>query len=397
MTDVADLGPVAHDIVARSLSMIYQQYGVRSQDANLYLRKKPIERAGRLNFAGAARQLPTKQQSLYVFADLAPLANWGHPALHLFFEPTNGILMHSESSIFPPLDFEQSPNDYDPLHVPKVYTVPQTKPFFLNRPAPSPRRRSRNAGRRHAILFSGNSNNRHLNDLEFLFRVLVDLYYYKQDDIYVLNFDGTPNYNGGPQPVVNWPGDNTPYRITSRIVGPGNRAAFDKVFGMIAKKIKPADTLLIHTNNHGGDSSTYGEPWLCGYPNFGLVYKASEFGQRLATLPKCRSLIVGMEQCYSGGFMTPTVTQSKATDTSFASAVPANMSSMGGPTFDPWAWDWIAAFNGNYPGGTPLKHPVTPRPSTKEAFDYSYSVHVPGDSPVFQDAPPGVGLTQHLG
>jgi hypothetical protein len=59
--------------------------------------------------------------------------------------------------------------------------------------------------------------------------------------------------------------------------------------------------VLIHMNNHGGDAMAYGEPWLCGYPNFGLVYKASDFGQRVADLPKCRSLIVAMEQCFSGG------------------------------------------------------------------------------------------------
>jgi hypothetical protein len=184
--------------------------------------------------------------------------------------------------------------------------------------------------------------------------------------------------------------------MTNRIVGAGNAVEFDKVFTAIGRMLKPADTLLIHTNNHGGDASTYHESWLCGYPNFDLVYKASDFGQRLAKLPKCDSVIVAMEQCFSGGFMSSTITNSKATNTSFASAVPSNMSSMGGPVYDPWALDWISAFNGTYPGGGPLKHPVAVNPATRAGFDYSNSVHAPGDSPVFQDAPLGIGATQHL-
>jgi hypothetical protein len=271
-----------------------------------------------------------------------------------------------------------------------------TPPIFLAQnvaPAPRPKKR---VGRRFAILFSGNSNNRHVNDLEFLFRVLTGMYGYKPDDIFVLNYDGTLNYDGGPKPIGNWPGDNTAYQMTNRIVGAGNAKAFDKVINSVGRKLKGTDTLLIHTNNHGGDAALYGEPWLCGYPNFALVYKASDFGQRIKSLPKCRSLIVSMEQCFSGGFMNPTVTNSRAAVTSFAAAVPANQSSMGGPDFDPWALDWIAAFHGSYPGGGPLKHPVVARPATKPAFDYSSTVHVPGDNPVFLDSPAGGGATQQL-
>jgi hypothetical protein len=396
MPDIAALGDVGQKIVASSLLLIDREDGLRSQDVNLYLKRDTFPAGGRLAIAHVSRELPTQQKSLYVFADLAPLANWGHPARHLFFNPRTGGLMHAESSLFPPRDFEANPESFQPVHVPKVHMAPVTSPFFLTHMVARTARRTRKAGRRHAILFSGNSNNRHLNDLEFFFRVLCDIYEYKPDDIYVLNYDGSLNYSGPPQPVAKWPGDGTPYRLTARIVGAGPQADFDKVFGTVARKLRSADTLLIHTNNHGGDASTYGEVWLCGYPNFTLVYKASVFGQRLASLPKCRSLIVGMEQCYSGGFMGPTLTNSKATDTSFASAVPANMSSMGGPDFDPWAFDWIAAFNGCYPGGTPLKQPVVARPPTKAAFDYSSAVHVPGDAPVFQDAPAGIGATQHL-
>ena len=396
MAGIADLHGMEQDIVAAALRAVYKDAGVRSQDVNLFARTKPIRPKARLALANTVRTLPTEQASVYVFADLDPLSNWGHAARHLFFGAKNGELMHSESSQFPAQEFMGEPEAFAPLHVPKVYSAPVTPPIFLEKNVPSEVRPSKKSDRRHAILFSGNSNNRHLNDLEFLFRVLCDLYGYKEENIYVLNYDGTLNYDGSPKPVAKWPGDQTPYRIKPRIVGAGNQAEFDKVFGAVAKKLKSKDTLLIHTNNHGGDASSYGEPWLCGYPNFALVYKASDFGQRLAHLPKCRSLVVSMEQCYSGGFMNPTLAHSKAAVTSFAAAVPANQSSMGGPEFDPWALDWIAAFHGSYPGGLPLKHPVAAKPSTRQAFDYSSTVHVPGDNPVFQDSPSGSGATQSI-
>jgi hypothetical protein len=395
MVDISNLGGMEEEIVATALRAIYRDAGVRSQDVNLYAKTQPVPARGRLTLANAVRDLPTEQESLYVFADLDPLSNWGHLARHLFFSSKHGSLMHSESSQFPPREFVSKPQTFVPLHVPKVYLAPVTPPFFLTRNLAAGRP-SRKSERRHGILFSGNSNNRHVNDLEFLFRVLCDMYGYREENIYVLNYDGSLNYAGGPKPVGNWPGDNTPYRIKARIVGAGNQAEFDKVFHTVARRLKPTDTLLIHTNNHGGDASTYGEPWLCGYPNFGLVYKASDFGKRVADLPKCRSLIVAMEQCYSGGFMNPTLTHSRASVTSFAAAVPADKSSMGGPEFDPWALDWIAAFHGSYANGSPLKHPVAVRPSTRQAFDYSSTVHVPGDDPVFQDTPSGAGATQHL-
>ncbi len=396
MVETSSLGGMEQEIVATALRAIYRDAGVRSQDVNLYAKTQPIPARGRLALAHGVRELPTTHKSIYLFADLDPLANWGHPARHLFFSPENGSLMHSESSHFPPQDFESKPKAFAPLHVPKVYMAPVTPPYFATRNVVSEGRPSRKSQHRLAILFSGNSNNRHVNDLEFLFRVLCDNYGYMEKNVYILNYDGTLNYDGSPKPIGSWPGDKTPYRMKSRIVGAGNKTEFDKLFASVARKLKRTDTLLIHTNNHGGDASMYGEPWLCGYPNFALVYKASDFGKRVASLPACRSLIVAMEQCYSGGFMNPTLAQSKAGATSFAAAVPADKSSMGGPDFDPWALDWIAAFHGSYADGSGLKHPVAAKPSTRQAFDYSSTVHVPGDDPVFQDSPSGSGATQHL-
>lgn len=406
MSKARNLGSLGEDILKHALNTIQSEDNVHPAIVNLYLRHDDVPANGTLTVAGVTRNLPTSTKTVHVYADLAPLHNWGHPVRHLFYDTGNGALVHSEYHQFPPDDFDAG-KAYEPFHVPLVHQDPPLanqeavlgQRFFVPSLASivgsltfAP------LGVRYAILFSGNSNNRHLNDLEFLYRVLIGKYKYDPKNIIVLNFDGTLNYNGGPQPVGNWPGNNTPYQLHGHINGPGNLKAFDAAFATVAGKLKPQDSLLIHTNNHGGDASSTPshQPWLCGYPNYGLVYTATDFGVRIKSLPKHNSLIVGMEQCFSGGFMSPTIVNSPAVTTSFASAVPANMSSMGGPTFDPWAVSWIAAFNNANPNGTPLSLPVPANPSTRQAFDYSNAVHVPGDLPQFSDKPAGSGTGQHL-
>jgi hypothetical protein len=404
MIHARDLGDNAQKILLHALSTIRSEDGVTEMNANLYLRTEEQQPGTSLQIAGATRIVPTRMATVQIFVDLDPLANWGHPVRFLYYALSSAQLVHSEYASFPPHDFDTDPAAYEPIHVPQVFqeaprVATERKPglrFFLRWPRFGEERRRRRGGKRYAILFSGNSNNRHLNDLEFLYRTLIDQYKFEPRNVRVLNFDGTLNYNGGPQPVTTWPGNGTPYRLKGRIDGPGDVKGFDAAFNWVILRLKPDDLLLIHTNNHGGQNDGYGQPWLCGYPNFSLVYKASDFGARIKALPKHKSLIVGMEQCYSGAFMGPTINNSRAHVTSFASAVPANLSSMGGPTFDPWARDWIAAFHGANPDGTALSLPVPTNPATRAAFNYSNAAHVPGDLPQFQDAPPGSGNGQHL-
>ncbi len=269
----------------QALEVIQLENGVSAEEVNLYLCTREFAPGDSLSVAGKARVIPIQKTALLVFADLKPLANWGHPTRNLFFDKDDNSLVYGDYDQFPPDGFETEQNAFEPLHVPLVYTEPphpspdpeMGKRFYLPQLSVVPPLGNA-AGRRHAILFSGNSNNRHLNDLEFLYRVLVGMYGYEPANIMVLNYDGSLNYNGPPQPVTTWPGDHTPYRLHGHINGPGTRAAFEAAFRTVAGKIRPEDSLLIHTNNHGGGTTPYGEPWLCGYPNFSLVFKASEFG-----------------------------------------------------------------------------------------------------------------------
>ena len=258
--------------------------------------------------------------------------------------------------------------------------------------------------KRYAILFSGHSNNRHLNDLEYLYRTLIDIYGFEAENIYVLNFNGTLSYLGASNTIGNWPGNNTSYRLTGHINGPGTREAMESVLDQIAQKIKSPDLLFIHTNDHGaGPGDDVDDYCLLSYKSSSewSPYYVNDFVNKLKTLPKFDKLMVMMEQCRSGGFITPIINNSPANWTHVAAAVKASDYSMGGPFFDPFAEDWIAAVTGQYQGGGALIQQVDAnndaRVSATEAFSYADAVRHSRDTPVSADKPSGIGAFIFLG
>lgn len=318
-------------------------------------------------------------ETVPVLVDLHPDRNWTHPCEIRLYEAQRGDLIAATRALLPPADFYLHRSAYRCVHKPDVFRK-RPKPKKPGK-RPKPKRECEPcAGQRYALLFSGMSDNRHLNDLEYLYRVLLDQYGWNPANITVLNWDGSVNYAGAPNPIGNWPGDNTPYRI--KVDGPGTPAAIANALAAIGAKLKAKDMFLIHANNHGGGQPDQAEAWLCCYPNWGS-YGAAAYGAAIAALPPIASLVVMMEQCHSGGFENATIANSQATDTSFAAACTFDTNSMGGPDFDPFAHDWIQAIK------------VVPT-SAAAAFNSANATHHPGDSPVYADQPNGAGNGQFL-
>jgi hypothetical protein len=345
-----------------------------AENTNLFIEQRTLKAGDVIDIP--ERPIKIERDSIMVFADEAPLLNWGHACSYLLYDAESKEHYETIPSQFPPY-MVKTPETFRVFHEPVIterdlYHWPRIPKFRCPIKVPN--------GERYAILFSGASNNRHTNDLEFLYRTLRDTYGFKAANIICLNYDGTINYNPGP--ATTWPGDNTPYRMP--VNGPGTKAALANAIDTIAAKIKPSDFLLIHTNNHGGYNGP-GQAYLCSYS--GPSYFAADFGAKLATMPPFRSLMVMMEQCHSGGFNAPVIANSKATYTSIASACIEPNNSIGGPHFDPFARDWIAAMAGHTPyGGALAANPdvnSNGRVSAKEAFDYANLVHHPYDTPVY--------------
>ncbi len=348
------------------------------QITNLYVDESIHEKGAKLG--PDFQKIEADRNSFLVFADHDPLANFGHPCTYLLYEAENGNFYREVPARFPPytvkppaslkgfhlpVQFRSGPQ----FHIPPIFRCPIIIPD----------------GTRYAILYSGMSNMRHLNDLEFAYRMLVDRYGFSKSNIYALSYDGTLNTQDGP--ASTWPGDGTAYQI--KITGQGNQAAFEAAFKDLKGKLKADDLLFIHTNNHGDN---YGSgSFLCTYPSWG-TYTATDFCNDLATLPTYRSLIVMMEQCNSGGFNAPVIAKSTATATSIASAAIATQSSYASPDghWDSFARDWIAAQMGHDPYGAALAF----NPDTNldgaieatEAYNYANSVKNPSDSPNYNQS-----------
>jgi hypothetical protein len=345
----------------------------RREKINLYLDSN-IRAAGEI-VGPEFQRIKTPGQCVLVFADEEPMANFGHPCSYHFFS-SNGVFIQSVPARFPPHGATK-PETFVGFHLPVRTgpTVSQVKfPPIWRCPILLPE------GVRYAILYSGMSNLRHLNDLEFCYRMLIDRYGFAPANITALSYDGSLHTQDGL--ATTWPGDGSAYRI--KINGPGNSTAFKAAFASLKAKLKSADLLFIHTNNHGDN---YGQgSFLCMYPNWG-TYTATDFCADLATLPKYRSLMLMMEQCNSGGFNQPVLAASTAASTSIASAAIATQSSYASPdgNWDSFARDWIAAEIGHEPNSAALPHnPDTNGDgivSAKEAFNFALSVQNPSDTP----------------
>ncbi len=342
---------------------------------NLYVENNVLPAGQVIN--AQHQQIPVDENTIMVFSDEAPQFNWGHTCRYFLYTANNGTMYKEVEAQFPPylinppetfeLFREMVPKAVEPLTWPKL---------------PGRRVIKIPWGNRYAVLFSGASNNRHVNDLEFLYRDLVDHYGFKTENIYVLNFDGTVNYSVAPTTPLTWP-DGTPYRMV--VNGKGTRTDLDAVFDTLKTRLKYADLLLIHTNNHGGRST---ESYLCTYSGGG--YLATDFAIKLSTLPRFTHLMVMMEQCFSGGFVSPIMARTPALNTTVATACNATSSSIGGAYFDPFAKDWISAIAGHKPDGAALaSDPDTDhngRISAHEAFNYAYAVKDPYDTPIYQES-----------
>ncbi len=347
------------------------------------------------------RKLKLERPSHIVFVDPTPMMNYSHPCHYLIYDAESGAFIRRSEANFP--HFLQGGGDKlehfyagssfrrfrrvrrlrVPLEPAKLSAYRELSPFPL----------VFGQGRRFAIFYSGASNCRHVNDMEFLYRTLVDVYGFAPENIIVCNRDGSRSWSpaGSWEPAVtaNYPVDGTPFRMP--VDHTGNRAGFQAAIADIASRIAPGDSLFIHTNNHGGWDGARNEAFMSGW---GGSYYAGDFADDIATLPRFATLLAMMEPCHSGGFNDPIVNRSPARRTVVQAAVPWNKSSAGGWPFDPWAESWISAMAGVRGDGSALAvsadDNLNSRISAWEAHDYAIAI----DDPVMTES--STGASQHV-
>jgi hypothetical protein len=350
------------------------------ETTNLYVGHRPIEKGEPIG--PQQQRIRARRQSILVFADDDPHANFTHACRYLLYDAETGKFDREHAAQFPPFTAKE-PLQLKAFHEPK----PFLKEPILYRAKPFLRCPIIVHRKRYAILWSGMSNKRHLNDMEFLYRTLIDKYGFDEKDIYAMSYDGTLNTQDGVQ--VNWPGDGTKYRI--KVNGGGTRSDFEAAVDDLKKRIKEDDLLLIHINNHGGYDGTPGTANFCTYPSWAAYY-ATDFADKLGQLPKFSKLIVMLEPCHAGGFNAPILAKSTAGATSVASAAlePLNSYVSADGNWDPFARDWIAAEAGHDCfGGALAFNPDSDsdgRIEAQEAFDYANAIKHPLDTPNYSES-----------
>jgi Peptidase C13 family len=333
-------------------------------------------------------EIVVPKDAILVFVDEMPGANFGHPCRYRFHSPVDGRLLDEQRSSFPPEVADPQTirqQFHGPLEVafrrPLVYKAIQWDKISLWPWL-------RDDDNRFALLFTSQiSNRRHVEDLEFAWRTLRHRFGFPASHIYVLCYDGTIGAtDASAADLATWVGDNTPYQM--RIHASATKQHLQDTLNTISGRMNQNSLLFVHTNNHGSPSG------LC--VNNSSVVTPAEWGTMLAGMSPFGTLVVTMEQCFSGAFSQPTLDHSTAARTSFASAVPADKVSAGAAHFDPWAQVWFEAVNGNSAFGASL--PTTAdtnhngRVSVREAFNYS-DAHDPAsiDDPQYSDQPIGSG------
>ena len=344
--------------------------------------------------------------SIMVFADDDPLHNWSHPCRYILYDAMNGSFIEEINARFPP-HMTKVPSSYSPFfqpithsssmeNLPPLVQQPKTNLLF-----------NKFGGQRFAVLFSGASEYRHVNDLQYLYNQLTGVYKFLPENIYVLNYDGTTAYSSFTKPVDIFPIMDVPYSMP--VNAAGTQSELNNVFDELKSRLKPDDLLFILTDNHGdgpignydtGSKLTMGSS-LCTYSPPGVLinYPASEFADTLGGLPKFAQLIVLMEQCHSGGFALPIISKSPAEKTCFMASCQYDQCSLGGLYFDPFVNTWTAGISGvdeSFNNTVELFSTSQVANSVQSAFNSAKNC-VAEDIPVMSDSPSGCGSLMVLG
>ena len=409
------------DIISDALKALSRE---RRRTTNLYLETVPYMRGSVIG--PKFQRIRARQRSFLVFMDDDPMANFGHRCRYRFYDEETHTFLYEIAAQFPP-HLQSVPTTFKVFHEPvrarrskrrrhrrDMDPAPPPTPA----PAPAPAPTSAAPRERYAILFSGSSDRRHLNDLEYCYRMLTEHYHFNRANVCVLNRDNTRRVRDGTF-AINWPEESEPidkYRIPVPAFSPpppptpglpcfpADRNGFQDACRLIAKNLQPADLVFVHINGHGGAMNPemggrLEDTWLVAHDED--AYYMDEFCSDLAILPEHESLLIMMQQCYSGRFISPVMAaKGSATDQIKAQRLSIACASLDPSyaneecTFDKFTFGWITAHLPNDPYGDPPATDVDTGGTAgvieaSEAYAYAASVNVahPLDKPECENAP----------
>jgi len=346
--------------------------------------------------------------SWLVFINEDKNANWEHPAKIVF---VGDGATKVDAVMMPPADIALS---HGAGNVPYSDGLTSILPPFAIDPACTPV-----STHNYALLISGGGASltnygRYYNDIQFMYKTLVNDYKYPIANIKVLMSDGTSttadkigSYTGTIPNYVN-SDPNLDGKGISRVDGIANHANVDLALDSYApggsSALDAGDTLFIFTTGHGAsntnpsytDSNTNQVDLLL----WGTGEKISDldFNAKLPTLPK---IIMMMEQCNGGGFINNVIPSSGTQTRVLATAAKGNEASHS----NDFSYYWITGTAGHDSAGNTANADllnVDWRVSMREAYEYANARDPSGpkaanvETPQFGEYAVGSGSTQFL-
>ncbi len=353
----------------------------RRTTSNLYMDPYMVRKGTRIG--PVSESYLVDRDCVLCVADHHPRTTFAHECSYYLHDPRTGKVYRRIAAEFPPYPMEglhQLERFHRPVPPGRSFPLPQPSPRNFEAPMQRALEGVAATGTRHAILFAGECDRFHLNDLELSYRTLIGTFQFDPANVHVLFHNGSGT--GGPfleddgVTTRSWPGDNTAF--TLKVNGPGTRDAFKTRLAAIS--LGANDLLFIHTAGHGGRSYAGGGQYLRlrpdGSDRYFSFHMKDDLQEQLAG--KCQSLLLFMNQCFAGGFSDDMLAAggSKAQNTYFAAACGADerAHSTADENWSVFALNWFEAEMQRHIDPVPYMPPTDDDGDGKveaaEAFDY---------------------------
>lgn len=334
-----------------------------------------------------------KHASWLGFIDLHPGANWEHACRYVLIDPDTETVEIIDATR--PPEMIGAMGHFQGIDILAGENVQPVSPLK--------RALSRNPENLYAVILSGGASQysnypRYWNDCSNIFKTLFDVYGYVNDNMYIAISDGLDpagdqSTGANSNPDLNGDGiDDIGYSCV--------RANLTTIFGELATRLGPSDTLFIFTTDHGsGQSGVPGQPVSMNLWNNEEIWDY-EFAALLEPI-QCREMIITMEPCFSGGFVNdiidmnsdvPRVIMTAANDHEYSWAM--------GPdyVYDEYVFYWTAAVTGQDAFGNPVDADYNQdgEITMDEAHLFAVTHDTASEHPQYGEWPEGYGATLTL-
>jgi hypothetical protein len=308
------------------------------------------------------------------FVDEIPLANWGHRCKYIFVNNINGESNTADMYMPPKITY-----GYEIVNrVIPSYKSNKNDLFTITR-----QRDIISTNTEYAVIISGGIDSaynfaRYWNDCSAIYQVLVNIYGYNRNKIFVLMANGSLSYyneNNQFFPICEVYPDDLDGDDTDDIQYAATANNISIVFDSLSRIMTPFDNLFIFVTDHGNRGSTI---------NLWNSHMTKEqFAAEINKVSFVNTINICMEQCFSGGFTSALSGNRRVITTACASN--ENSWQMSNNLYDEFCYHWISAVAGFTPTGITINADYDNNGfvSMKEAFIYAQTNDSKNETPQY--------------